>query len=292
VVEALARALGARDGELLDLHAADNEPPLVTLAARPGLSSPEELATAGGEATGWSPHGVRLAHGDPSAVPAVAEGRAGVQDEGSQLVALALAEAPLQGPDARWLDLCAGPGGKAALLGGLAAGRGASLLAVERQPHRAELVRRAVARLPAGAVEVVTADGTVAAWPTASFDRVLVDAPCSGVGALRRRPESRWRRTPEDLAALVPLQDRLLASAVDALRPGGVVVYATCSPVLEETSGVVERLLGRRDDLLLEEVRGSLAGVPDAEGPLPRTVQLWPHRHGTDAMFVAVLRRR
>ena len=273
-VELLAEALDA-PGELEDLLAADNAPPRVTLVARPGLADVEELVAAGGERTSRSPYGVVLAGGDPGAVPAVAEGRAGVQDEGSQLVALALADAEGTGRDERWLDLCAGPGGKAALLAALAAGRGAHVTAHERQPHRAALVRRAVAAAAPGSVSVVAGDGARPSWLPETFDRTLVDAPCSGLGALRRRPESRWRRTPEDLAVLVPLQEVLLDVALDSVRPGGVVVYATCSPVLAETSGVVAAVLGRRPDAALES-----------------SFQLWPHRDGTDAMYAATLRRR
>jgi 16S rRNA (cytosine967-C5)-methyltransferase len=221
----------------------------------------------------------------------VGEGRAGVQDEGSQLVALAAAWAEVDGPDERWLDLCAGPGGKAALLAAIAAGQGARLLAVERQPHRARLVARHLDAAD-GVVGVVVADGTRPAWADSSFDRVLVDAPCTGLGALRRRPEARWRRTPADLETLVPLQRALLSSALDSVRPGGAVVYATCSPVLAETAGVVRSVLEDQPDVALDDARALLAEVPDADGPLPGTVQLWPHRHGTDAMFVALLRRR
>lgn len=283
VVEELARSLGDRADELPTLLEADNESPAVVLVARPGRSVRDELP---GVPTTLSPYGVRLAGGDPGAVPAVAEGRAGVQDEGSQLVALALAAAPLDGEDLRWLDLCAGPGGKAALLAGLAIQRGARLIANEPQEHRAELVRRALAG--AEGVEVTTADGRRAPWSAGSFDRVLVDAPCSGLGALRRRPEARWRKQPTDLAELVPLQRGLLESALDLVRPGGVVVYATCSPVLAETAGVVEDVLAARDDVVLEAIE---PGLPDAVGPVPGTSQLWPHRHLTDAMFLAVLRR-
>ncbi len=292
VVDELAAALGDRSDELPELLAADNEAPHVTLVARPGLCSRDELVAAGGEPTALSPLAVRLPGGDPSGVPAVADGRAGVQDEGSQVVAWALGTAPVTGRDERWLDLCAGPGGKAALLGGLAAGSGARLLAVERQPHRAQLVRRSVAALPPSVVEVVAADGTQPVWQPGGFDRVLVDAPCSGLGALRRRPESRWRRTADDLDQLVALQGRLLDSAVDAVRPGGVIAYVTCSPVLRETTGVVADLLGRRQDVELLDAAGVLPDVPDAAAGLPGTIQLWPHRHGTDAMFLALLRRR
>jgi 16S rRNA (cytosine967-C5)-methyltransferase len=290
VVEALTEAVG-REDETDALLAADNEPPKVTLVARPGLATVEELVAAGGTATALSPYAVRLDAGDPGAVPAVAEGRAGVQDEGSQLVALALARASVDGRDERWLDLCAGPGGKSALLAGLAGERSARLLASERLEHRAQLVAAATARSGAGLLGVVTADGTRPPWADGAFDRVLVDAPCSGLGALRRRPESRWRRTAADLDQLVPLQQALLRSALDSLRPGGVVAYATCSPVLAETAGVVAAVLAGRDDVRLEDAAPLLGDVPDAAGPMPGTVQLWPHRHGTDAMFLALLRR-
>lgn len=294
VVEELAAALGAEGAgdELEELLRADNLPPRVTLAARPGLCTLEELVAAGAEPTGRSPYAAVLAGGDPAALPAVAEGRAGVQDEGSQLVALALARAGLEGRDERWLDLCAGPGGKAALLAAVGAGRGAGLLAAERQPHRAALVRGAVSG--PGLRGVVAADGTRPAWRPESFDRVLVDAPCSGLGALRRRAEARWRRSRADLADLVPLQTALLTSALDAARPGGVVGYATCTPVLAETTEVVRRVLADRGDARLEDAAPLFDGVPDLRPermPLPGTVQLWPHRQQTDAMFFALLRR-
>ena len=287
VVEALAAALG-RPGELDALLAADNERPRVTLVARPGLSTVSEL---GGRPT-LSPLGVTLDGGDPGEVPAVRDGRAGVQDAGSQLVALALARAGVDGTDERWLDLCAGPGGKAALLAALAAERGARVLAAERQPHRAQLVRQALRATTAGLAGVVAADGTRPAWADRGFDRVLVDAPCSGLGALRRRPESRWRRRPEDLAELVPLQRALLDSALDATRPGGVVLYATCSPVVAETVDVVRATLAGRDDVRLEDAGPLLPEAEDATcAGLPEAVQLWPHRHATDAMFLALLRK-
>ncbi|MCY7401206.1 MAG: rRNA cytosine-C5-methyltransferase, partial [Nocardioides sp.] len=174
-----------------------------------------------------------------------------------------------------WLDLCAGPGGKAALLGALAAQRGARLLAHERQRHRATLVASAVRAVPSGAVDVVAGDGMRPAWVPGTFDRAIVDAPCSGLGALRRRPESRWRRTTGDVEVLVKIQQVLLDVAIDSVRVGGVVVYVTCSPVRAETSAVVEAVLARRGDS--DEIDRS---------------QLWPHRDGTDAMFTSVIRRR
>ncbi|MDF9717960.1 rRNA cytosine-C5-methyltransferase [Nocardioides sp. ChNu-153] len=303
VVAALADSL-ARSGRPDDLDAllsADNLAPGVTLVARPGRIGRDELVEqTGGTATVLSPYGVALPGGDPGALAAVAGGDAGVQDEGSQLVAVALAAAVVEGRDERWLDLCAGPGGKAALLAALAGSRGARLVANEAQEHRTELVRRALSlpdgSLAPGVEAVVTGDGTAPVWEPGSFDRVLVDAPCSGLGALRRRPESRWRRQPSDLRDLVPLQERLLDAALTVVRPGGVVVYATCSPVPAETVEVVDGVLGRRDDVDAEDATALLPGVAAARGPAladgTPTVQLWPHEHRTDAMFVALLRRR
>jgi 16S rRNA (cytosine967-C5)-methyltransferase len=153
-------------------------------------------------------------------------------------------------------------------------------------------VRQALRATTAGLAGVVAADGTRPAWADGGFDRVLVDAPCSGLGALRRRPESRWRRRPEDLAELVPLQRALLDSALDATRPGGVVLYATCSPVVAETVDVVRATLAGRGDVRLGDAGPLLPEAEDAtcEG-LPEAVQLWPHRHATDAMFLALLRK-
>ncbi|MDI9885735.1 transcription antitermination factor NusB [Streptomyces sp. HNM0645] len=296
VVSALWDALGGGRAGIEDLLEADNERPEVTLVARPGRSSAGELLDLLGEGGGlpgrWSPYAVRLAEGgEPGALDPVREGRAGVQDEGSQLVAVALAGAPLDGPDERWLDGCAGPGGKAALLGALAAERGAVLVAAEKQPHRARLVERALAGNP-GPYQVVTADGTRPAWRPGTFDRVLVDVPCSGLGALRRRPEARWRRRPEDLDGFAPLQRALLREALESVRVGGVVGYATCSPHLAETRAVVEDVIEARGGSVRAEwidARPLMPGVPAlGDGP---DVQLWPHLHGTDAMYLALLRR-
>jgi len=286
VVEELRRAVG--EDEIEALLDADNQAPAVTLVARPGRAERSDLP---GEPTRFSPYGVVLDGGNPGDLDAVRSGAAGVQDEGSQLVALALARAtPAPGPDDVWLDLCAGPGGKAALLAALAAERGAGLLAVERAPHRAQLVSRALTGA-AGVLGVVTADGRRPPMRPGAASRILVDAPCTGLGALRRRPEARWRRRPQDLVELVLLQRELLTCAIDLVRPGGVVLYATCSPVIAETAGVVESVLGSGDQVTLDDVAALLPEVADAAGPLPGTMQLWPHRHGTDAMFLALLRR-
>jgi 16S rRNA (cytosine967-C5)-methyltransferase len=287
IVGALHDALGRDVDETERLLAVDNEPPAVTLAARPGRSTAEKLFHVEGASRGrWSPYAVRLAGGNPAEIPAVREGRAGVQDEGSQLVAVALARASLDGADARWLDLCAGPGGKAALLAGLVGERDGLLLASDRQPHRARLVARAVEGV--SSARVIVADGTAPAWRRGEYDRVLLDAPCTGLGALRRRPEARWRRQPTDLGPLTDLQTRLLDAAVESARPGGIVAYATCSPHLAETHEIVAARLAR-SDVELVDARQVLPDVPDQDEPW---LQLWPHRHDTDAMFLALLRRR
>jgi 16S rRNA (cytosine967-C5)-methyltransferase len=294
IVRAFAEALGGDLGEITRLLIADNERPPVHLCARPGRIDPIELADEVDGAPGaFSPYAVYLPGGAPADVAAVGRGLAHVQDEGSQLVALALAGAEVTGgPDARWLDLCAGPGGKAALLAGLAAERGATLTAVEAAEHRAQLVEQAVRGFPA---RVLYADGrSVGKHPTlpaGSFDRVLVDAPCTGLGALRRRPEARWRRQPSDLPPLTRLQRELLGAAIRAVRPGGVVAYVTCSPHVVETRVTVAEAVRRADTPVVEvDARAALPpGMPGlGDGP---SVQLWPHRHGTDAMFLSLLRR-
>jgi 16S rRNA (cytosine967-C5)-methyltransferase len=283
IVDAWRDALGG-DDELEPALLADDAAPEVHLVAR--HVDREELAEeSGGVAGPWSPYAVRLPGGDPGRLPSVRSGAAAVQDEGSQLAALLLTRAPLEGPDAAWLDMCAGPGGKAGLLAAVRPD-GVRLTAADRAPHRAELVRKALAG--EDAVEVVAADGTAPPWASGSFDRVLLDAPCTGLGALRRRPEVRWRRTPDDVPPLVALQTSLLAGAIDSVRVGGVVVYVTCSPHTAETVAVVDAAAAR-DDVEVLPVAPLFPEVPDvARGAYG---QLWPHRHGTDAMFMALLRR-
>lgn len=284
IVDAWADALEQPDEtELRAALEADNQAPVNHLVVRPGLA---DLIELGGQPARYSPFGSYLT-GAPGGVPAVAEGRAGVQDEGSQLVALALSR--VEAPSGPWLDLCAGPGGKAALLAGLARQAGTRLVASELQPHRARLVAQNLAAYAArgsadSAPVTVVADGTRPAWVPGTFAKVMADVPCSGLGALRRRPEARWRRQPSDVDDLVGLQVALLQSALAAARPGGVVAYVTCSPHLAETRGVLATVSGATFLPAAEY----LPEVPDAA--VGDFVQLWPHRHGTDAMFLALLR--
>ncbi|HKN57179.1 MAG TPA: transcription antitermination factor NusB, partial [Amycolatopsis sp.] len=287
IARSFAEALGDKGAELKAALEADDARPEVHLVARPGEISAEELAAiTGGDPAPYSPYGVRLpaGAGDPADAEPVRERLAAVQDEGSQLCAVAVTKVPLEGSDERWLDLCAGPGGKASLMGALAGLSGARVDAVEKAPHRAKLVERATDGLP---VTIHVADGRESGLEP-GYDRILVDAPCSGLGALRRRPEARWRRQPADVADLTKLQGELITAAFDLVRPGGIVAYVVCSPHLAETEGVVGET-ARRLKAEIVDAREYFPGVPDlGEGPY---VQLWPHRHGTDAMFCAVLRK-
>lgn len=316
VLRALRAALKSegREAELNELLAADNAAPRVSLALLPGftvgdvLTAPvaseaedtagdDEMAVADFEIDGPSPLGYALRGGDPgraierAALPA---GSLRVQDQGSQLAALALTRARPARAGERWLDLCSGPGGKSALLGAEARIAGATVRANEVAPHRAELVYDSVAAVR-DTVDVVSFDGREAeAFGGLAFDRILVDAPCSGLGALRRRPEARWRKAPADLPELTKLQSELLDAAVAHLAPGGILAYVTCSPHLAETRVGVDRLLARHEGLRELDAREVVARV--ARGPIDLagdtlSVQLWPHRHGTDAMFIALFSR-
>ena len=336
IVAAYQAALGdAAEAELAAALAAGNERPHVTMATFPGGSPRDQVMPPGAEPGRWSPYAFTLDSGNPAEL--IASGQAAVQDEASQLAAVALARAPLAGPPAAapaapgegvaelWLDMCAGPGGKSRLLYGLAASAAptaaaptaatpatvtpdaslsprATLIAAELHPHRADLVADVLARSPrsprpgaaspsASGYVVIAADGTTPPWPDGVFDRVLVDAPCSGLGALRRRPEARWRKVETDIPALAELQRALLRSALAAVRPGGVVAYVTCSPVPAETRDVVKAVVSADPNIEILDTQAVLADVPDLGSPNPLFAQLWPHRHGTDAIFIALLRR-
>jgi len=301
IIDAYRDALGdAAPAEIEDALAAGNLRPEVVLAVIPqDPDDPDDRgawpAPPDAERTRWSPYGLRLAGGDPA--PLVAGGQAAVQDEASQLAALALsrvdlASAPGSAPrDGLWLDMCAGPGGKARLLAALAARRGARLVASDVRPQRAGRVRSALQRARLASA-VVAADGLRVPWRPGTFDRVLADVPCSNLGSLRRRPEARWRKTPAGVQELASVQRGLLDAAIESVRPGGVVAYVTCSPHLAETRDVVTDVAARRGDVTILDAPAVLAEVPGLNSPDPRFAQFWPHRHGTDAIFVALLARR
>lgn len=304
-----------REAELEELLAIDNQAPLVNLVALPGLADTDDLLNAGASLAGVSPIGAELPEGDPAMIREVREGRIRVQDQGSQLAALALLAAPIKtrttnakpsATDAKhlpeeWLDLCAGPGGKAALMAAEAKVRGAELVCNELQPHRAKLVEQALSAVNPQ-VYVRTGDGRdLGADAPESFDRILLDAPCTGLGALRRRPESRYRKQASDVSDLTKLQRELFASAWQGLRVGGVLAYVTCSPHPAETTGVVDwaqKNYGESVELLdataiLQQINPELADNPHLALTAGRkTVQLWPQRQTTDAMFIALLRKQ
>lgn len=287
-------ASGRPAADLGDVLAANNDPALVALAPR-DISS-EEIAA---QASEWRmPNrpgdivagAVVLERGNPGRLPAVRDHGAGVQDEGSQLVALIAAYAPLKGSDKAWLDLCAGPGGKAASLAREAKPRGAQLFANEQHGHRLDLVAQAVEPYE-DIVVLREGDGRelVELEPN-RFDRVLVDVPCSGLGSLRRRPEARWVKHDGDAANMSPVQLDLLRAAIACARPGGIIVYATCSPDLRETREIVDQATGV-EVLDAVEIARSVAvpgSLDTVHGPY---LQLWPDEHDTDGMFAAVFRK-
>ena len=292
IVQAFKAALASRgiDGKLEDLLASNNLAPKVSLAALPGFCNPDDFDKEQ-QAQNRSPIGVEIS-GNPANIELVNRGFARVQDQGSQLVTLALAAAPVEVADDNWLDMCAGPGGKAAILAAMSLESGQRFVSNEVSDHRAKLVINVLR--PLGDFEVMTSDARSLGQGAQKFSRILLDAPCTGLGALRRRPESRWRRSTDDLVDLVKLQRELIQSAWDALEPGGVLGYVTCSPHLSETTGQVAwaegRFKGELELLNANAILNSINQSLNLDESL-RTAQLWPHVHGTDAMFLALLRK-
>ncbi len=291
IVRALTQSLtvdGMAD-QIEDLLATDNHPAFVNLVALPGLSEVREFTSEYVRANRFSPYGFSIESGNPGDISEVRTGIARVQDEGSQIAAMALVAFKPVEPNEKWLDMCAGPGGKAALLAALASRSKAHLVANEVQEHRAKLVANALR--PFDDVEVSVTDGrTIGDLEPDTYDRIIVDAPCSGLGALRRRPEARWRKSSEDLKTLTQLQFELLESAGKALKKGGSLLYVTCSPHLSETTAIIDkaqRVVGLKVLDLTSQLNDKIM-----DGTLPtgrKTVQLYTHRDNTDCMFMAML---
>jgi len=262
--------------------ATNNIPALPTLVSWPGYSTQAELVALGAEATIYSQLGARM-KGNPRNLDLIRHRLAGVQDEGSQLVATVFAAAS---SGDSWLDMCAGPGGKAALLSSIAKERAIDFTANEFSAPRAELVKKVV-----HGAAVWCGDGREIASHGKSFDAVIVDAPCTGLGALRRRPEVRWRRTLTDLRALTSLQRELLDSAVTVMNSGAILGYATCSPHLAETTVQILDILKKHPELEQLDISEYLPkNLKDATRG--KAMSLWTHKHGTDAMFLALLRKK
>ena len=268
--------------ELLRIN---NMPVAPHIVAWPGKSSVEEILQVGGEKLPIGTFSV-LSDSLPNDYPAIKDKRAGIQDMGSQLVAEIFFATKKVSP-LKWLDLCAGPGGKAALLHNLLLTEkpNDSFLANEPTSHRADLVARVVPKN-----KVISLDGRDFQSFGEKFDRILIDAPCSGLGALRRRPESRWRRSLNDLKELLPLQRDLIDSAYEMLNPGGIIGFATCSPLLAETKSQILDAKYRHKDLEILDIAqfspsGSTGVNPDG------SLQLWTHLDGSDSMFMALLQK-
>lgn len=291
VVRSIRLALqseGAGD-ELETALEADNRNPAVNLVLLPGR---EEVTGDQLERVGVSPLGFELHGGDPSKLPSVMNGSMRVQDQGSQLSALALVRAkPVKGLE-KWLDLCAGPGGKATLLAALGRETGATLTTNEPLEHRAELIATALRHSGLNAKQL-TLDGRDLP-ANLLFDRIMLDAPCTGLGALRRRPESRWRKNSDQLKELSSIQRELLQSAWKHLKPGGVLAYVTCSPHPSETTSQVEWFLRSNSNAELVDASEVIRSLSPAIQIMPgrKTVQLWPHRNVTDAMFICLLSKQ
>ena len=261
--------------DVISLLQANNNPAKPTLIAWPGLAAQGELLEAGALAIATSSVAATF-DGNPGDIAAIRERRAGVQDLGSQLVVEKFYDQFK--PNLRWLDLCAGPGGKAAYLSALLKRDGGSLLANEISNERAKLVSQVMHH-----GEVNVSDGRSMPDELGKFDRILLDAPCTGIGALRRRPEVRWRRNLQDLKNLTQLQSELLESATRLLSPGGIIAYVTCSSHQAETKFQIRSFLKQHSNFTRIPVQDERA---DIDGDL----QLWPHRDGTDAMFLSLLR--
>lgn len=263
---------------------AGNEPPGTTLRAVGDVEAlAEELRGLGLDPVpgGLAPEALRVGGGEAAAFAAVVEGRALVQDEASMVVARAAAAGRDTQRPWRALDVAAAPGGKSTHLAQL----GAWVASAELRPGRARMIARTAARLGlAEQVHAVVADGTRPPWPEAAFDVVLLDAPCTGLGVVRRRPELRWRRESSDAARLAELQTTLLEKAATQVAPGGTLLYSVCTWTIEETVGVVDAFLAMNGDLfVVDDIDVAGAAVEQRHDP---GVQLTPDRHGTDGMYL------
>jgi 16S rRNA (cytosine967-C5)-methyltransferase len=262
--------------------AANNVPAMPTLVSWPGASTQAQLVELGGVATQYSPYGAKF-DGAPGSLEVIRHRQAGVQDEGSQLVAHIFSQATQSATTV--LDLCAGPGGKAALISHICDVEGRDFVANEVSEARAKLVKNVI-----GKFHIWVGDGREISSHAKDFDAIIADVPCTGLGALRRRPEVRWRRTLQDLRALTQLQRELVDAAIQALNPGGVLGYATCSPHLAETSIQIADIKKKHSDvqqIVVDEF------LPESlhEATRDGAMSLWTHKHGTDAMYLALFRK-
>jgi len=287
------RRFGADEAEAL-AAAMSGQPPL-TLRVNTLRTTRDALlgsfAADGVEAepTAWSPVGIQVrSPARPAALPGFGEGLFTVQDESSQLASLFLAPEPGE----QVLDLCAAPGGKATHLAQLMENRG-ELLACDRDGRKLGRIEETAARLGLGIIRTLALDASSPLAPLGDqrFDRMLVDAPCSGLGVIRRNPESKWRLSPADPPRLAALQGTILRNAADRLAAGGVLLYSTCSTSDEENEAVVDEFVSERGDFVVEDLRALFPG----QAPLfteQGMFRSWPHRHGMDGFFAARLKKQ
>lgn len=273
-----------KDDDLVEAELlANNLAASPTYVTWPGKSNAQDFLELGGVQTRFSPYGIKIEH-PPSQLTLIKERKAGVQDEGSQLVAHLFYQAASKSQSI--LDLCAGPGGKAALLSHLAAQNGKVFVANEVSDKRAELVKQVIA-----GDEVWVGDGRRIAERGKRFDAVLADVPCTGIGALRRRPEVRWRRKVTDLRELTQLQSELIDAAISVTNTGGIFGYATCSPHFAETSAQMAMLQKRHPNMESISVKPYLPeGLQNAIRD--NALSLWTSQHDTDAMYLALFRKK
>lgn len=247
------------------------------------------LAGHGAVPTRYASEGVIVTERAKSPLPGDAEGWYQVQDEASMLISHLLA--PKKGE--RILDACAAPGGKTTHIAALTE-NGAQIIALDIHPKRIRLIFEGARRLGCQGIETRCWDLTVppAFLSRESFDRVLVDAPCSGLGVLRRNPEIRWRRTEGDLKECAARQLAILTSVAPLVRPGGSLLYSLCTLTREETTGVTQAFLADRSDFALEDLRKTAPPEWDKLFDVTGALRTFPHRHdGMDAFFAVHFKR-
>lgn len=292
LVERWIEQLGVPEAEELAAAMAEQAPLTIRVntlkATREGFLA--ELAAAGvaAEPTAWGPHGIRIASRTAiNSLPGFAEGLFAVQDESSQLAAFFLGPQPGE----RVLDVCAAPGGKATYLAQLMENRG-EVLASDISAKKLRLVTDAAARLGIGIIRTVSGDATKSGLGADGppFDRILLDAPCSGLGVIRRNPEGKWWKTPEDVARLAATQRNILDAVAPRLRSGGILLYSTCSTMEAENEAIIDDFLSRHRDFVLEDLNAlfpAFSGLFTGWGYF----RSWPHRHGMDGFFAARLKK-
>jgi len=275
--------------------AANNEPPAVSVRVNTTMISREEMLKEmegrGLQAvpSSLSPYGIVVkGAGNMALTDWYREGMISIQDESSMLVAEAVAPEP----GMRVLDCCAAPGGKSAHMGELMKDEG-SIVANDIHSHKGKLIADQAARLGLDCIRTVTGDALElpGRFEPASFDRILLDAPCSGLGVIRRKPDLKWGKTEEDIREIAALQSRLLDSVSALLRPGGVLVYSTCTIEPQENEGVVTSFVSRHPEFELDET-GSLSRLKDKALVRGGGIQILPQHYHSDGFYIARLRRR